>query len=688
MILLLTTFPGSNIVPASVAYECLKSVPLGKQAAIELVDAIEPYLEWQSDPNYKKNPPADYSYPGYDMFGNLAKVRANLVDDKYDGEYAFQLDLYETVFLPGHDGHFIMYPDLLSRAFRFGRQRSLVSISEDGSKLPVIKLFEDVVADPSSAPVVEEINGIEAAKFIEDTIAKSTYNQDADAAYNSMFFEKALNASSGVTGYFASSGRSSMLYPGPTTTFSFSNGTKLELNNLAQLQTNMNDVTDGQSFYNKFCTPRAAAASVSSTAKTNRVLPGYPEPVISTSDGVVSGYYLEGEGLDHVAVIALTAFESSSIPEFQSVTRDFFAEAKAAGKTKLVVDFQGNGGGYILLGYDFFRQLFPHIQEDGFSRFRENEGFNAIADIVSKAGEGFDPYTSDNSVMIELYQSWFNYRSDLNLTLGHFPTFDDKFAPHEYANTPYTNLMRWDLNDELTTKNATFGLGMDVSGYRSLKNLTQPFRAEDIVLLYDGVCASTCTIASEMLRLQGKVKSVAFGGRPKEGAIQGVGGVKGSQVLQFQAILSYARYAANLTDDEEQKKILSRYTDLPITRSLGAGVNVRDQILPDDVDEGLPAQFVVEEADCRLYWTADMITDVTKIWSAAANSAFNGAKCANGGIEKPSDIAGVSSSGSASGGASISGVKPVRLTDSVDKTPLDHSAEWLAIHQQKVDIAI
>lgn len=35
-------------IAAAVAYDCLQSVPLGKEAALEFVDSIEPYLEWQS----------------------------------------------------------------------------------------------------------------------------------------------------------------------------------------------------------------------------------------------------------------------------------------------------------------------------------------------------------------------------------------------------------------------------------------------------------------------------------------------------------------------------------------------------------------------------------------------------------------------------------------------------------------
>lgn len=58
----------------------------------------------------------------------------------------------------------------------------------------------------------------------------------------------------------------------------------------------------------------------------------------------------------------------------------------------------------------------------------------------------------------------------------------------------------------------------------------QPFKAEDIVIVYDGYCASTCTIFSELMRQQGGVKTIALGGRPNKDIIQAVGGVKGTNV--------------------------------------------------------------------------------------------------------------------------------------------------------------
>jgi len=54
------------------------------------------------------------------------------------------------------------------------------------------------------------------------------------------------------------------------------------------------------------------------------------------------------------------------------------------------------------------------------------------------------------------------------------------------------------------------------------------------------------------------------------------------------------------------------------------------------VADGLPAQYVVENADCKLFWTTEMLEDVSEVWKAAARAAFNGAECVAGGIERES----------------------------------------------------
>lgn len=358
--------------------------------------------------------------------------------------------------------------------------------------------------------------------------------------------------------------------------------------------------------------------------------PGYPKPVITTNDAIVSGYYLDGEGFEDVAVISLLAFESESPVEFQTIAQDFFAEAKAAGKTKLVVDLSANGGGYILQGYDLFRQLFPDIIQEDYTRLRENAQLLAIARVLSDAiPDNYDPNTASPEI-IEDFETVFDWRYDYNLTEQPFQSFEDKFAPHVYAGDDYTNIIRWNFNDPLTTSNDTWGFGTDITGYGSRTNFTQPFAAENIILLYDGYCASTCVTFSEFMRLQGGVKSIAMGGRPNKNPIQGVGGVKGAQSFGFADILGEAQLALEQTTDPELIATLNVLSDLPINRSSSASVNLRDNILPANLNDGLPAQFVVEEADCRLFYTLPMINDVTELWKGAATAAWGGGKCVSG----------------------------------------------------------
>lgn len=52
------------------------------------------------------------------------------------------------------------------------------------------------------------------------------------------------------------------------------------------------------------------------------------------------------------------------------------------------------------------------------------------------------------------------------------------------------------------------------------------FKPENIVLLTDGTCGSTCTIFSYLMIFQANVTTVSVGGRPQVGPMQSVGGVE------------------------------------------------------------------------------------------------------------------------------------------------------------------
>ena len=78
--------------------------------------------------------------------------------------------------------------------------------------------------------------------------------------------------------------------------------------------------------------------------------------------------------------------------------------------------------------------------------------FQALAQTISNGfPPGFDPYESGSDLLISLWETVPNYRYDYNIENNPFSSYNDKFAPHKYSGDNFTNIIRWNLNDNLTT---------------------------------------------------------------------------------------------------------------------------------------------------------------------------------------------------------------------------------------------
>jgi hypothetical protein len=173
----------------------------------------------------------------------------------------------------------------------------LVSVSSDGVTSPKVYSYQDTILSQTSKFVPSAlalINDKEAAKYLEEFSQLGALN-DPDALYNSMFFSPAFAAeSAGFQGYFTGSGRFGWLFPGHDTKITFENGTEFIVQNQGAVIGNFAGVTDGESFYRKFCTgPIPTTTTTAPTATPSVVVPsGYPLPVVISADKQVSGYYL------------------------------------------------------------------------------------------------------------------------------------------------------------------------------------------------------------------------------------------------------------------------------------------------------------------------------------------------------------------------------------------------------------
>jgi hypothetical protein len=79
------------------AYDCITSVPFSKTAALELVNAIKPYIRWQSNTVWLKDPPAEYAekvQEGVDVWGDLEEIQKKVEMASYRNEFEFGWEVY------------------------------------------------------------------------------------------------------------------------------------------------------------------------------------------------------------------------------------------------------------------------------------------------------------------------------------------------------------------------------------------------------------------------------------------------------------------------------------------------------------------------------------------------------------------------------------------------------------------
>ncbi len=486
---------------------------------------------------------------------------------------------------------------------------------------------------------VMTING-QAVDLVLDNWMRIGPHQDPDALYNTLFWSAPQNTLRPNSGLFAGSGLGRFFYPGPQTHILFANGTRSTYENLADVNVDFEGVEDGESFYQKFCNEKDqdSSADTSSTTSERPVIKtattGYPLPILRHPQNYIAGYYLNSSSYNELAILSISSFVGSDTDEeqinFESTAKNFLCHATAAGKTKLILDLRGNSGGTILHAFGLFMQLFPHLEPWGASRLRAFDTLNAIGKQVTSLAETSyngtrTTETYDNATTSEP----FNHHLLVNSQSRNFTNWSDLYGPVFIPGRDnYTQLMRYNLSSPPLLA----GLGIDPIGSRPA--LKQPFKSEDIIMLHDGDCASTCATFSDLLQEQAGVKSVVMGGRPQYAPMQAVGGTRGMQVYTLDEIFGLMNKTWHSGTAQQRAEWNVSAPDLgtvnqePLRRLAQAeagSLNVRDSILMGQAaGEGLPSQFLWKPAACRLFYTAKMVGDVRAVWRRVADVAWGG----------------------------------------------------------------
>jgi hypothetical protein len=308
--------------------------------------------------------------------------------------------------------------------------------------------------------------------------------------YNSVFYSYARGITGDPTGAWINN---IAMWPGVDEfTLTFANGSTKTLETVAKWGKNSFNYTSGEAVSEAFCLPKTSPSLSSRDAGSSepKIAPpyqngprGYPVPKARDPYDLISGYYLEGQGLDDVAVLLIPTFEVTGgasaargvLPQnatavFSQVAIDF-QSANKDGKTRIIVDVSGNGGGDIVAGFNLFRLFFPDQDVYTATRYRTHE----MADLVTQAfsnAYAIAPESVSGAAIVWQQQVSPDQKND-------FASLDDFYGPYEAMGTNVTNLF---ANFNFTLQSVEEN---PVSGYGQvpLNPTTQLFKPENIIIV-------------------------------------------------------------------------------------------------------------------------------------------------------------------------------------------------------------
>ena len=403
---------------------------------------------------------------------------------------------------------------------------------------------------------------------------------DLDALYNQATYSFAQSVAPQTNlGQFTLG----MLNLSSTTSLTFKNNTKIDLDNIAYVQGDFSGIDTAEKYYDKFCSSHKSSYPASGSqglSVLQTLLPAtqYPSPATQKSNQPVQAYFLNDTGFTDVCVLACNSFEAFYPAEFQSGVQSALQTCQNAHKSKLVIDLQANGGGIYNLGTDMFKQLFPKIEPYVGGNWRAQEALNIFGQQEQSLLNTTETNEPGNETALSEDAGYeiFNFKTDLTENLTAFDSWADVYGPNQIYGDNFTALSRFNYSDPETS---FINGGFWVTGYGNRTNFTiQPYAAEDIIMLTDGYCASTCALFLELMKVQGKVKSIVFGGRPQTGPmqvpshssfsysqvsniVQVTGGVKGSHDATFNEIYTVKQeiYAGATNTQQSQVRTESIY---------------------------------------------------------------------------------------------------------------------------------
>ncbi|EHK39409.1 hypothetical protein TRIATDRAFT_209248, partial [Trichoderma atroviride IMI 206040] len=636
---------------SQLALACLESIPFKSDLAVSFVDEYSKYVQWQSTIEILRNPPIGAISATVDLVGGMSTIRQRAASNLYKSQYAFDQDLFSLI-SSANDGHLALLPCSFTMNF-INVEASLASLSPDGATLPKLYTLDDGIllanGNKDVSPVTL-INGVGAEAFVEQ-LSNSAGFQDPDARYNSLTTNVPhglLGGDSTNFGTFAEY----VSFPGVHEfNMTFANGTQASFPLTGRVRSSVGNFTftTGEELFEAVCTPTTTDSSSKkfkrngsmaelpkreADAKPLAAPSGFPKPVVQDPNNLMVGYFPEETSLKDVAVMTVGSFGTGEISNEEIITfavkaQDFVEKSVAAGKSKIIIDVTGNPGGTVVSGFALVSIFFPNMTLFSATRIRSVPETQYHFEVASRV--------TDPELKAQYESAGFLISSILqpDQATG-FASQGDFLGPFDTLGVPSTAISaeeNFKLNNATSTPINIFGTGGVLNGTEP------PYKPEDIIILTDGQCSSTCTVFINHMIPYG-VRVVANGGRPQVGPMQAIGGVKGAQVLELDNISQFTEFTnqvvQNATDAKKPiftSKELDAFKDhIPLTldqlplRIASGSVNYRNAFSP--FNDEVPTQFVYQPANCRIFYTPETLLKPDANWANVANAIWGKGECA------------------------------------------------------------
>ncbi|CAE6419408.1 unnamed protein product [Rhizoctonia solani] len=552
---------------------CIQSFPYNETLRDNIVDVVSKTFNFHTSVSFHLNMPDPYTDDTVDLQGELRRIGRT----KYDSDFNLHQDVSKTVkrLNDGHAGYInYCYDSLFVTYLPFPLAVLARPDALDVQNIHVVPEASTVAAaefgsDAFNGARIVSINNKDPWAVVDQNAAVTGSYQAKTTRQNAFFssYQRATSEWSYRLGDFAQwslpvRGDSVTLrlvrngtnteetYTVPylsrigSSTVAFTNAKSLWANNCVATTD-----TNGAAYYNK------AQAKTKVVAKTRfqpdpeiaPIINGRRQPISTlVADGplfdvtlpsrltpptpIVGSGALQFYMLDDnkTAVLALGSF-SGDFAGVQKGILDGINTVKSKGATRLLVDVTNNGGGYICLAAWLHRVLAgpgpgtePQPGLDGSVR-AQDLAQKITAKIVAN-NTGVDP----DKQMLYNPLSWRDTKSK------RFPANFNWLDP----------AIKMQING--VTDKFSQEIGDDCIPYDLTPPAVKPFEFDNIAILNNGRCASSCSLFTISMRTKYNVKTVVVGGKP--GTTQQYCGIVGGQSLNFAAIDSDVKTAGLKND--------------------------------------------------------------------------------------------------------------------------------------------